>query len=558
MDELFDDEMRTNALNDPGLFLDLEEDDDDVVLSGALSLPNTLMPPPPSEHSASQPPQQQSVGQSSTTSRLSGMGIPKLDVTVLNDVTPNPAAQMQPQQQLQHNGTPGTANTPAAYSRDGAVDQLALAYGSSNPNSPPHNTATSPNLAAFNVYSNIACPPLCAKNLNFRDFLNKKIVPQKIENEESTGVFVGQLPSSYSEDDIEALLKAIGNEYGQTVQVRDVKSHNRDRTCAFVMINAGALNAVLDFTKRVLCDINCVWVVDHSQAAQLPIFVQQMPRDQLRGVPKAALVLEKLTPQSKPRHIAHPAQTGLPTSPSAAYGGIQPNLISSMSVMTHPVILQQQQHGGVAPGVGMVPPAAFMDATGLQATSPFAGSGYVPSPSMGNALPQFFSTGAFQDPGATGALFSANGGAPSPTSVYAMQMGTNSSIASIEAANQMMIAASRSRTNSQSHQLNMAPLPVPNGSADGLAPVRTAVQLTSTLQQEHCSCGRMLFLSQYPKSGTCAKCSAIINSNEVAYWCPNGHIAVCIMCALQTSVTTDANSGTNARVMQPQSEVMLH
>jgi hypothetical protein len=552
VDDASDDEMRHNALNDPGLFLDLEDDeDDDVVVSNALSLPGSLMPQPPS----GQPPSQLQQ-QASATSRLSSVGVPKLDVTALSSVAPNPTAQAQPQQQ-QGYGTPGMTNSPMAFSRDGAADHLSMVFGPSSQNSSPHNTTTSPNLACFNVYSSIASLPLCAKKLNFREFLNQKVVSQQIENEESTGIFVGQLPSSYSEDDIEALLKAIGNEHGQTVQVRDVKSHNRDRTCAFMMINAGALNAVLDFTKRVLCDINCVWVVDHSQASQLPIFIQQMPRDQLRGVPKAALVLEKLTPQSKPRHPAHSTQGSLASSPSATYGGMQPNLVSSLGLLSQPMFLQQQQqqqHGGG----GMIPPTTFLDATGLPATSPFSGSSFVASSPGGNGLPQFFQPSAFQNPGTLGTLFNANNVAPSPTSVYAMQMGPNSSIANIEAANQMMIAASRSRANSQSHPLNIAPLSPQKGPADNLAPVPMAVQLTPALQQEHCSCGRLLFLSQYPKPGTCAKCTSPISPREVAYWCPNGHIAVCIMCALRTSIATESPPGVNARFIQPQGDVLLH
>ncbi|KPI90868.1 hypothetical protein ABL78_0101 [Leptomonas seymouri] len=555
MDEFSDDEMRSNVLNDPGLFLDLEDDDDDVVLSNMLMPPNSLVAQSLSSQLAPQQSAQPPTSLPSPIARVSNVGVPKLDVTALSNASSTAPGQMQQQQVY---GTHGTASSPMAFLRDDAADSAAFAFPSSTQSS-PHNTATSPNLAAFNVYSNIACPPLCAKKLNFREFLNQKAVSENIKDEESTGIFVGQLPSSYSEDDIEALLKAIGSEHGQTVQVRDVKSHNRDRTCAFVMINASALNAVLDFTKRVLCDINCVWVVDHSQTAQLPIFIQQMPRDQLRGVPKAALVLEKLTPQSKPRNFAHPTQTGLVATPPAGCGNIQQNLISPPGVISHPIFLQQppqQQGSGGLPNGMMMPPAAYMDAAGLQATSPFSGSGYAPPSPRGNGLPQFFNPAAFQPPGTSGTQFSTNGVAANPTSIYTMPMGVSNGIANIEAANQMMIAASRSRANSQSHNLSMASLPLLNGPTDNLTPVRTAVQLTPVLQQEHCSCGRMLFLSQYLKTGTCAKCSTSITQREVAYWCPNGHIAVCIMCALQTSIATDINCMASTRFMQPQGEMM--
>lgn len=579
------DEMRANVLNDPSLFLDLDDDDDDETLA-ALTVPAMLASRQRPDdamqqlsqqfhqqlHQQQQQQQQQmplalSSSTTPSSSRFSGVGIPKLDVSALNTVSPIPPMHMQGY------GVSAMTNSPLAYSRDGAMEHsvASAAFNMSSHNSSPHNATTSPNMAAFNVYSSIGLPPLCAKKLNFREFLNQKMVPQHIEKEESTGIFVGQLPSSYSEDDIEALLKAIGNEHGQTVQVRDVKSHNRDRTCAFIMINASALSAVLDFTKRVLCDINCVWVVDHSQAGQLPIFVQHMPRDQLRGVPKAALVLEKLTPQAKPRHAMHATQPCVATSPSGAYGGMPPTILSPMTVMSQPVYLQQQQQQQQPPqqppqqqqqqqGNNMVAPTAFLDAVSRQGTSPFNGQNFMPaSSSNGNGLPPFFNANAFQNSASSGALFPANGGAaPGPSSMYAMQMGANTGIANIEAANQMMIAATRSRTNSLSQHLNIAPLSPPNAAGDGVGPVPTAVQLTQALQQEHCSCGQMLYLSQYPKSGTCAKCNSPITPREVAYWCPSGHIAVCIMCALHTSIATDAGVGRNTRFVQQHGEMLLH
>nr|CCC95937.1 unnamed protein product [Trypanosoma congolense IL3000] len=147
------------------------------------------------------------------------------------------------------------------------------------------------------VYSSIATSSLQGRRLNFRLFLTKKAVPAAMMKEGQAGVFVGQLPSSYSEEDTAALLRAIGADAGITVHVRDVKSHNQSRTCAFVTVNRGALEVLLTYSKRVLCDSSCVWVVEKDKAAHLKDFVDGLVRERLRGVPKAALVLEELTPQ---------------------------------------------------------------------------------------------------------------------------------------------------------------------------------------------------------------------------------------------------------------------
>ncbi|RNF15847.1 uncharacterized protein Tco025E_05436 [Trypanosoma conorhini] len=148
-----------------------------------------------------------------------------------------------------------------------------------------------------NVYTSITATPLQGRALDFRSFLSKKQVPPAILKEGSVGVFVGQLPSTYSEEDSAALLRAIGADAGVPVHVRDVKSHNQSRTCAFVVVNRSALPVLLGYSKRVLCDVSCVWVVGREQAVHLKYYINGFLRDRLRGVPKAALVLEELTPQ---------------------------------------------------------------------------------------------------------------------------------------------------------------------------------------------------------------------------------------------------------------------
>ncbi|KAG5495399.1 hypothetical protein GH5_03060 [Leishmania sp. Ghana 2012 LV757] len=521
MDDLSDDELRTGALNDPGLFLDIEDDDEDVVVSARLPTPAVVL-------QCQQQLLQRSA--SSTTAGEEGNGVPKLDVAALSSFPLEPSRN--PMTGLI---APGSVISPISFSRDhgqehttSSVYIMGTAHSSSQASS-PHNTSQS--FSSFNVYASIANPPLCARSLAFRDFLNQKSVPLHIENEESTGIFVGQLPSSYAEDDIEALLKAIGHERGKIVQVRDVKCHNRDRTCAFIMINAGALTAILDFTKRVLCDINCVWIVEHNQAAQLPLFIQQMPREQLRGVPKAALVLKKLTPQSKSRHSNHKPSAA--NSPNAGYPALQNGVMSPMqqnmmSMLSQPVYLQQQ-----GAGVSAAAAPGYLDVSTLQATSPFAASNYIQAASV-KGLPQFLGTSRFPPGAPTGTFFSPGGITSCPNPVYAMQV-SNSGIANIEVANQMMLAASRSFAELPSHQLNINPSSPSMKEPHAPPPKPITVTLQPALQSEHCSCGQMLFLSQYPEQGTCAKCQSAISPNDIAYWCASGHIAVCTNCAIKSN-----------------------
>ncbi|CAJ1011228.1 hypothetical protein Q4I28_006541 [Leishmania naiffi] len=520
MNDLFDDELRTNVLTDPSLFLDTEDDDENVAVSDTLPTPTVFLKLP-QEH------QQSEV---SLTASGQGNGVPKLDVTALNSFLPQSS-----QHPIAGLMVPAASKSPISFSYDLNLDHNpadALMKGtahSSSQASSPKNTSQS--LSSVNVYANIANSPLCARSLPFRDFLNQKSVPPHIENEESTGIFVGQIPSSYAEEDIEALLKAIGHERGKMVQVRDVKCHNRDRTCAFIMINAGALTAILDFTKRVLCDLNCVWIVEHSQAAQLPLFIQQMPREQLRGVPKAALVLEKLTPQSKSRHSS--SKSNATTSPNTGYVTMQNGVMSpmqqSMVNMVPPTVFVQQQ----GTGASAAPAAGYLDVSALQATSPFVGANFVQA-AHGNGLPQFFDTSRFQPGAPTGTVFSPSGVAPCPSSVYAMPV-SNNGIANIEVANQMLLTAPRSFAEFNSHQLNRFPPSPLQKESSAPPPKPTMVTLQPTLQSEHCSCGQMLLLSQYLEMGTCAKCQCVISPNDVAYWCVSGHIAVCANCALKSN-----------------------
>ncbi|KAG5496159.1 hypothetical protein JKF63_02460 [Porcisia hertigi] len=521
-------ELEISTFNPLDFLLDIDDGDEGFTVSAELP------PTPLINQSCQPPPQGQEQEQEQQNAKLvqtggRGNNLPKLDVAAVSTFSLDSSNHL-----IAGFPAPRPTKSPITFSRDpsqdhtsGNLNTISLVH-SFSPVSSPQNISQS--FSSLNVYSSISNPPLCARALLFRDTPRQKSVPPNIESEESTGIFVGQLPSSYTEDDIEALLKAIGRERGKIVQVRDVKCHNRDRTCAFVMINAGALAAILDFTKRVLCDINCVWIVEPNRAAQLPLFIQQMPREQLRGVPKAALVLEKLTPQSKLRHSGHRSNAG--TSPGVGFSLLQGRLMNLMQpnlahMLPPPVFLHQQGASASA-----ATRAGYLDVSTLPSTSSFGGSNYVLASSMNN-LPQFFGTSSLQ-PGAPSSAILPAGLAPSPNSVYATQM-KNGSIANIEVANQMMIAASRSRAECRGYHVNPV-LPCTSGK-DSSAPMMkpTTVTLQSALQSEHCSCGQMLLLSQYPERGCCAKCQWVIPPNDVAYWCLSGHIAVCTCCSIKSN-----------------------
>lgn len=185
----------------------------------------------------------------------------------------------------------------------GAVEGRVLTSQVSASSSGTHSS-TSQN--SQDVYTQLRESPWEAVRVDFRQFHFRKVhVPHDVQLEPSVGVFIGQLPNSYSEDDVKALLYAIAHQAGRTVQVRSVKSHGMDGTCAFVMVNHSALPTLLTFNRRILCDINCFWVVEPSRTALLPRVIEQTPRHCLRGVPKAPLVLEKLVPQTRNRGPAN-------------------------------------------------------------------------------------------------------------------------------------------------------------------------------------------------------------------------------------------------------------
>eukprot|EP00796_Vickermania_ingenoplastis_P013320 gene13320-9156_t len=185
------------------------------------------------------------------------------------------------------------------------VDGHALNTASSS-SSGTHTGSSNFSTNSQDVYNHIRESPWLASRIDFRQFHSRKAhVPHAIQLEPSVGLFMGQLPNSYSEDDIKAMLYAIAHNAGKPIQARSVKSHGIDRTCAFVMLNSSALAVLLPYNKRILCDINCLWVVESSRAHFLPLVVDHTPRHCLRGVPKAPLVLEKLVPQAKNRAPAH-------------------------------------------------------------------------------------------------------------------------------------------------------------------------------------------------------------------------------------------------------------
>ncbi|CAD2216341.1 hypothetical protein ADEAN_000380300 [Angomonas deanei] len=357
-------------------------------------------------------------------------------------------------------------------------------------------------VAHSNMYEGLANPPISARCLRFRDCLNRNEPSEATAAEESEGIFVGQLPSSYLEEDIIALLVCLGNDTQTSVHVRDVKCHNRDRTCAFIMVNAKALECLLSYSKRVLCDVNCVWVVEPSQSPQIASFIRLFPRESLRGVPKASLVIEKLTPQPRSsrvgshhheptfneRNAIHRAYFGRPSSVS--YN----NSFSGGPNMPPGLFNPMKTEGAPANRYAVQPPI-----TG-------------PNSNNHNNVQNFFNYSFPQERGEF--------------------MGTNASpLATLGAPPMLPTPASQSSSRNNSSVVNVnVPLQL---YGDPAAPiVRTAVTLSPTLSTVRCSCGQYLHLSQCGQQNQCKICQTEVLPSTVAYWCASGHITVCTGCAL--------------------------
>lgn len=183
-------------------------------------------------------------------------------------------------------------------------------------NAPPPTPSVTERSSLVDVYEALQSEPFFATRLDFRSFhslqrgtgsRSRGSSSNTLSNELSVGLFIGQLPSSYLTDDIVAVLHTLSSQAGQQVQIRSVKSHGSGHTCAFVMVNSNALPALLGFNKRVVCDLNSLWLVDESKIPYLRFFLEETAsRHIMRScVPRAALVLEKLVEQPRPPSFDH-------------------------------------------------------------------------------------------------------------------------------------------------------------------------------------------------------------------------------------------------------------
>lgn len=181
--------------------------------------------------------------------------------------------------------------------------------------------------SSSDTFTRLAEKPWDALRIPFRDIQHTVVGSQmpEIRDEPSMGLFIGQLPRSYTSDDVKLLLMALayqGDKKLQPVEVRYVKPHDRGRTCAFVMVNAGAIPLLLPFNRRVLCDVHSLWVVSSAMASYLPGFIETVPPRLLRHLPKAPLVVENLVPQMK-RHVkSTQSLTAQDPPPGGGYDGV--------------------------------------------------------------------------------------------------------------------------------------------------------------------------------------------------------------------------------------------
>lgn len=227
---------------------------------------------------------------------------------------------------LYRNSSSSTSSSPSRpppYDALSVPPRTAGLRSGAGPPAPPPGVAASagPGDTSLepDVYEALQRDPINATRINFRSFHcspggtagprpsgvgGAAPSTSSLDQEPSVGLFIGQLPCSYSQEDIKAVLLALAKKAGQAVQVRSVKSHGAEHTCAFAMINSSGLAVFLRFHRRVICDLNSVWLIDECKIPYVPTFLDEISSHHfLRcGVPRAALVLEKLVPQRKQQH----------------------------------------------------------------------------------------------------------------------------------------------------------------------------------------------------------------------------------------------------------------
>ncbi|KAH9578656.1 hypothetical protein LSM04_001558 [Trypanosoma melophagium] len=387
------------------------------------------------------------------------------------------------------------------------------------------------------VYSSIASSPLRGRPLDFRAFLTKKQVPASIAKENPIGVFVGQLPSTYSEEDTAALLRAIGADANVPIHVQDVKSHNQSRTCAFVLVNSSALPVLLGYSKRILCDISCVWVVEREQAPHLKDYINSFLRDRLRGVPKAALVLEELTPQYVRNRTSSSKWSkvgGNQQQNTAGRGGPDSVILTGNDESSSSVQPPAMPMGFFLSGWNSKDPSAlpFRGGSGIAGSAPFVNplpgsnmfglpQGNVfpapQSPSVMNSAPQvnFYMVAA-----------PSNGFHP----IFSGQLDNNTAAAARAgnglSASSFSVSGNGALINSKSNITNDNN----NNNNNNNTNNNMGMGFQSIVPELRCRCGSVPSLLQQHDASSCSMCLAPVGALEAAYVCPNDHTLICIRC----------------------------
>lgn len=237
--------------------------------------------------------------------------------------------------------TPPGTNTNPQLEIDGALRQhenkskmqylrgantILQPFPSSSPSQdhspPPYETVLPPppsvteKVSQVDVYEALQFEPFFATRLDFRSFHSLKrgngmhsrgSSSSTLLSDPSVGIFIGQLCVSYTSDDIIAVLHTLSSQVGQQIQIRSIKPRGGGHTCAFVMINSSALPVLLGFNKRAVCDLNSLWLVDDSKIPYLRSFLEEKASRHIMrsGVPRAAVVMEKLEEQARPSNHAN-------------------------------------------------------------------------------------------------------------------------------------------------------------------------------------------------------------------------------------------------------------
>jgi hypothetical protein len=121
------------------------------------------------------------------------------------------------------------------------------------------------------------------------------------------GLFLGQLPTNTTSDDICTILHALATRSNVPLSIREVAVFSDRRSCAFAHVNASAMPLLLSYHRRIVKDGNGVWIANSSESLlAMNTLLGRLHRawstsDSRSGIlpPKQPMVIEEMAPQRR-------------------------------------------------------------------------------------------------------------------------------------------------------------------------------------------------------------------------------------------------------------------